>query len=98
MKNYLNKIFNVKNIPFTIGWIIGIGLSLPIIKQIEPEKPIVEIFTYTFVISQLFELLIFLTIMNYFNEILDFISELFYVVKHNCINIYKEFIIWLNKK
>lgn len=95
--NNLNKIFNTKNIPFTIGWIIGIGLSIVVLIQFEPEKPFFEVFNTAWFIAQLIGLLLWLTVLNYWDELSIYVIKTFYVIKSESIIIYNQFKKWLNE-
>ncbi len=97
VKIYLNKIFNVDNIPFTIGWLIGMIISGIITMLFEPfkSKPFFEVFDLTWLIVQIFGLLMWLTIINYWKEIIRFYIELYYKSKDYSIKQYHNFKTWL---
>jgi len=96
MKKHLNRIFNKKNMIITICWFIGFGVSLPIIKLIEPQTSINEILTTFLIVLEISGLLIYLIIINYFKEISMCVVKSYYVVRNCCINIYKKYVNWLN--
>ena len=93
--DYLNRIFTTKNIPFTIGWIIGIGLSMIVLISISPDDEFYDIFNLPWLIAQPFGLLMWLTILSYWDEIITYIMKIIYNFKPNCINIYNRFKQWL---